>query len=68
MKEEGIIEYETLAVMLKDLEEYGADVVRYINKETSEKALLVLSGASTSYIICFEITQIFLKKLIMNQL
>lgn len=47
MKEEGIIEYETLAVTLKDLEEYGAEVVRYINKETSEKALLVLSRAST---------------------
>lgn len=33
MKEEGIIEYETLAVTLKDLEEYGAEVVRYIIKK-----------------------------------
>lgn len=42
MKEEGIIEYETLAVTLKDLEEYGAEVVRYINKETSEKGVISL--------------------------
>lgn len=64
MKEEGIIEYETLAVTLKDLEEYGAEVVRYINKE--KKALLVLSRASTSYM--FQNYSDFLKRLIMNQL
>ena len=38
-----------LSVTLKDLEEYGAEVVRYINKTSHEKALLILSRASTVY-------------------
>ena len=32
-----------LSVTLKDLEEYGAEVVRYINQTFEEKALLILS-------------------------
>lgn len=38
-----------LSVTLRDLEEYGAEVVRYINTKTNEKALLILSRASTVY-------------------
>lgn len=38
-----------LSVTLRDLEEYGAEVVRYINKTSNEKALLILSRASTVY-------------------
>lgn len=34
-------------VTLRELEKYGAEVVRYLNKEKKEKALLVLSRAST---------------------
>lgn len=37
------------SVTLKDLEEYGAEVVRYINQTSQEKALLILSRASTAY-------------------
>lgn len=48
-QKEGIIEEKPLKVTLIDLEEYGAEVVRYINKETTEKALLILSRASTIY-------------------
>lgn len=40
---------EPLSVTLRDLEEYGAEVVRYINQRTDEKALLILSRASTMY-------------------
>lgn len=40
---------EPLCVTLRDLEAYGAEVVRYINEETSEKALLILSRISTVY-------------------
>lgn len=40
---------EPLSVTLRDLEEYGAEVVRYINEETSERALLILSRAATVY-------------------
>lgn len=38
-----------LSVTLRDLEEYGAEVVRYINQKSDEKALLILSRASTEY-------------------
>jgi len=38
-----------LSVTLRDLEEYGTEVVRYINQKTDEKALLILSRASTVY-------------------
>lgn len=38
-----------LSVTLKDLEEYGAEVVRYINQKSDERALLILSRASTEY-------------------
>lgn len=38
-----------LSVTLRDLEEYGAEVVRYINQQTEEKALLILSRTSTMY-------------------
>ncbi len=38
-----------LSVTLRDLEEYGAEVVRYINQTSDEKALLILSRASTEY-------------------
>lgn len=48
-REEGIVEEKPLKVTLVDLEKYGAEVVRYINKETTEKALLILSRASTIY-------------------
>lgn len=34
-------------VTLRELEEYGAEVVRYLNKEKKEKAFLILSRAST---------------------
>ena len=46
---EGIFENNSVVVTLKDLEDYGAEVVRYINKETTEKALLILSKASTDF-------------------
>lgn len=36
-----------LCVTFKDLESYGSAVVKYINKQTSEKAMLILSRAST---------------------
>lgn len=36
-------------ITLENLEEYGAEVVRYIDKATSETALLILSRASTTY-------------------
>lgn len=35
------------AVTLKELEKYGSEVVRYLNKEKKEKAHLILSRAST---------------------
>lgn len=38
-----------LSVTLRDLEEYGTEVVRYINQKTEEKALLILSRTSTVY-------------------
>lgn len=36
-------------VTLRELEEYGAEVVRYLNKKKGEKALLILSRASTTH-------------------
>lgn len=36
-------------VLLEDLENYGAEVVRYLNEEKGEKALLILSRASTAH-------------------
>jgi hypothetical protein len=47
-KDGGSVE-DTLSVTLRDLEEYGAEVVRYINETSDEKALLILSRASTVY-------------------
>lgn len=38
-----------LSVTLRDLEEYGAKVVRYIKQTYNEKAFLILSRASTEY-------------------
>lgn len=46
---EGIFENNSVVVTFKDLEDYGAEVVRYINNETKEKALLILSKASTEF-------------------
>lgn len=46
---EGIFENDSVVVTFKDLEDYGAEVVRYINNETKEKALLILSKASTEF-------------------
>lgn len=46
---EGIFENNSVVVTFKDLEDYGAEVVRYINNETTEKALLILSKASTEF-------------------
>ena len=40
---------EELAVSFEDLEAYGTEIVRYINAETDERALLILSGTATSY-------------------
>lgn len=48
-QEQENIEGINLSVSLKDLEDYGAEVVRYLNNETSEKALLILSRESTDY-------------------
>ena len=48
-QEQEHIEGINLSVSLKDLEDYGAEVVRYLNNETSEKALLILSRESTDY-------------------
>ena len=36
-------------VTLKELEKYGAEVVRYLDEEKGEKALLILSRASTTH-------------------
>lgn len=46
---DGINDQEQPVVTFKDLEEYGSEVVRYINRETKEKALLILSGAATDH-------------------
>lgn len=35
-------------VTFKELEDYGAEVVRYLNQEKGEKALLILSRAHTT--------------------
>lgn len=48
-QEQENIEGINLSVSLIDLEDYGAEVVRYLNNETSEKALLILSRESTDY-------------------
>lgn len=48
-QEQENIEGINLSVSLKDLEDYGAEVVRYLNNETSEKAILILSRESTDY-------------------
>ena len=48
-QKEGNPEDNSLIVTLRDLEEYGSEVVRYLNKKTKEKALLILSRASTTY-------------------
>lgn len=40
-----------LSVSLKDLEYYGAEVVKYLNNKTSEKAFLILSRASTDHML-----------------
>lgn len=50
-QEQENIEEINLSVSLKDLEDYGAEVVRYLNNETSEKALLILSRESTDYML-----------------
>lgn len=44
---DGINDQMQPVVTFRDLEEYGSEVVRYINQETNEKALLILSGAAT---------------------
>ena len=36
-------------ITLRELEKYGAEVVRYLNQEKGEKALLILSRASTTH-------------------
>ena len=36
-------------IALKELEKYGTEVVRYLNEQNGEKALLILSRASTQY-------------------
>lgn len=43
-KDEDLNQY---SVSLRELEQYGAGVVRYLNKEKGEKALLILSKAGT---------------------
>lgn len=40
-----------LSVLLKDLEDYGSKVVRYLNNKTSEKAFLILSRESTDHML-----------------
>lgn len=40
-----------LSVSLKDLEYYGAEVIKYLNNKTSEKAFLILSRASTDHML-----------------
>ena len=51
LEKQGEIEctQESLTVSYEALEAYGAEAVRYINCETEEKALLILSGASTAF-------------------
>lgn len=48
-REDGMAGKNPLTITLENLEEYGAEVVRYIDKATSETALLILSRASTTY-------------------
>ena len=45
-KEQDLSQY---TVTLKELENYGAEVVRYLNEEKGERALLILSRASTTH-------------------
>lgn len=40
-------EFSQYKVTLKELETYGAEVIRYLNEEKGEEALLILSRAST---------------------
>lgn len=42
-------DFESCIVTLKELEQYGAEVVRYLSEEKGEKALLILSRASTTH-------------------
>ncbi len=42
-------EFSQCIVTLRELEEYGAEVVRYLNERKGEKALLILSRASTTH-------------------
>lgn len=42
-------DFERCTVTLNELEKYGAEVVRYLNEEKGEKALLILSRASTTH-------------------
>lgn len=42
-------EFSQCVVTLKELEKYGAEVVRYLNEKKGEKALLILSRASTTH-------------------
>ncbi len=42
-------EFGQCVVTLRELEEYGAEVVRYLNARKGEKALLILSRASTTH-------------------
>lgn len=42
-------ESDSCVVTLRELEEYGAEVVKYLNKRKGEKALLILSRASTTH-------------------
>lgn len=45
-KEES--EFERYPVTFKELEQYGAEVVKYLDVEKNEKALLILSGTRTT--------------------
>lgn len=42
-------DFEQYTVTLKELEIYGEKIVRYLNEEKKEKALLILSRASTTH-------------------
>lgn len=42
-------DFSQYTVTLRELEQYGAEVVRYLNEEKGERALLILSRASTTH-------------------
>lgn len=48
LQKKGASESERYSVTFKELEDYGAEVVRYLDREKGEKALLILSRAHTT--------------------